>query len=306
MRKFNMKISFTIFALLLNFQNYVIADPFVGNFSGNEEGDHYQLIINKNQNGSYEGFILEDGNKIAIVGNKQDNKLIGVIEELGERYEFIITSQNNGTLLLVDEDGESLLFQKTTVVETNANNNEKNSNMDQQNLSRQIFINRIQLNPKAMHAIEANNQTPIAEGRYWYDVNCGAWGVEGGPTAGFIQAGLSLPGPMPTDISGGGTGIFINGREIHPLDQQALNALFGVTYQGQFWMDAQGSIGYLGGPAIANILQTAQAKQSNNNSEGGSVTHGYDSTYGARGTSSGGMYSGRTATGKSVFWYPGM
>jgi len=36
-----------------------------------------------------------------------------------------------------------------------------------------------------------------------------------------------------------------------------------------------------------------------------SVTHGYG-TSGARGTVGGGMYSGRTATGKSVFWYPGM
>ena len=115
---------------------------------------------------------------------------------------------------------------------------------------------------------------------------------------------------MPVNISGGGTGIYINGREIHPLDQQALYQLFGVTYQGNFWMDALGNLGYVGGPAIANVLQASQAAQggssSGGGSGGGSVTHGYDSTYGARGTVSGGMYSGRTASGKSVFWYPGM
>ena len=69
-------------------------------------------------------------------------------------------------------------------------------------------------------------------------------------------------------------------------------------------MDAQGNLGYLGGPAIANILQASQAAQSGG--AGGSVTQGYDSTYGGRGTIAGGMYSGRSATGKSVFWYPGM
>ena len=93
---------------------------------------------------------------------------------------------------------------------------------------------------------------------------------------------------MPADISGGGTGIFINGREIHPLDQLALMQLFGVTYQGNFWMDAQGNLGYVGGPPIANIFQAAQAKQAGGRASGGSATHGYDSTNGGRGTSAGG------------------
>jgi hypothetical protein len=152
-------------------------------------------------------------------------------------------------------------------------------------------------------------QTRIGKGRYWYDKRCGAWGVENGPTVGFIMAGLDLPGPMPADISGGGTGIFINGREIHPMDQQGLQQLFGITYRGRYWLDAQGNLGVEGGPALVNIvaaIQDAQRRQA-----GGSTTHGYGSTGGARGTlarngQGGHMYSGRTASGKSVFWYPGM
>lgn len=62
-----------------------------------------------------------------------------------------------------------------------------------------------------------------------------------------------------------------------------------------------GNLGPEGGPAIVNLAAAIQAARRQ-----GSVTHGYDSTYGARGTVAGGMYSGRTATGKSVFWYPGM
>ena len=169
---------------------------------------------------------------------------------------------------------------------------------------RQVYINQALIGDEQLQALEQLYQVRIEEGRYWYDGICGAWGVEGGPTAGFIAAGLNLPGPLRADSSGGGTGIFINGREIHPLDQRGLQQLFGITYQGRYWLDAMGYLGVEGGPAILNIvaaIQQAQMQQS-----GGSVTHGYGSAGGARGTVGGGMYSGTSATGKSVFWYPGM
>ena len=65
--------------------------------------------------------------------------------------------------------------------------------------SREVYINRVRLDEQTIRAMEAQYQIPIQAGRYWYDSNCGAWGVEGGPTAGFIYAGLNLPGPMPTE-----------------------------------------------------------------------------------------------------------
>lgn len=171
--------------------------------------------------------------------------------------------------------------------------------------SREVYINRVKLSTDQIVSIEEMYSTTIEDGRYWYDRYCGAWGVEDGPTAGFIMAGLDLPGPMPSDISKGGTGIFINGREIHPMDKQGLQQLFGVAYAGYYWLDAAGNLGVVNGPFIVNIvsaIQRAQAAQG-----GGSVTHGYGGAGGARGTLSGsGMYSGRTASGKSVFWYPGM
>jgi hypothetical protein len=168
--------------------------------------------------------------------------------------------------------------------------------------AREVYVNRVKLDEKFLETLETRYQVPIQNGRYWYDAACGAWGLEDGPTAGFILAGLELPGPMPADISGGGTGILINGREVHVLDQQALQQIFGTTIPGRYWMDAQGNIGLEGGPALVNLAAAIQRAQA----ESQSVTHGYDSTYGARGTVAGGMYSGRTASGKSVFWYPGM
>lgn len=168
---------------------------------------------------------------------------------------------------------------------------------------RQVFINRTRLDDAVLQAMETQYGIPIQDGRYWYDSACGGWGLEGGPTAGFIAAGLQLPGPMPADISGSGTDIFINGREIHQLDQAALQNIFGYTMPGRYWLDAQGYLGQEGGPALTNLAMAMQAAQQ---TQSGSVTHGYDTAGGARGTVAGGMYSGRTATGKSVLWYPGM
>src|SRR4051812_6302335 len=63
---------------------------------------------------------------------------------------------------------------------------------------------------------------PVPAGRYWYDPMSGGAGVMGGPAAAYLGPGLALGGPLPANASGGGdgriTGVFINGRELHPLD----------------------------------------------------------------------------------------
>jgi len=169
--------------------------------------------------------------------------------------------------------------------------------------TREVYINCVKLDDATAQALGTRYKIPIQNGRYWYDATCGAWGVEGGPTAGFIYPGLKFPGPMPVNISQGGTGIFINGREIHPLDQMALQQIFGTTIPGRYWLDAQGNLGPEGGGAIANLAAAIQASKAG---QSGSVTSGYGKAYGSRGTVGGGMYSGRTATGKSVLWSPGM
>jgi len=275
------------------------ADAYVGQFVGQLEGEEYRLSIEPGVGSRYEGELHVGGMRLAVGAWRFGENVMGQIAS-SEGYIDIMLSLQGNALRLEDEDGEVILFQRVDESGTGG--------IDQQQSAtataiREVYVNRVRLDQQTLRALELQSQLPIADGRYWYDMYSGAWGVENGPTAGLVVAGLSLPGPMPADISGGGTGIFINGREIHPLDQQALYQLFGVTYQGNFWMDAQGYIGYVGGPAIANVMQAARAAQS---SGGSSVTHGYDSGQGARGTLGGGMYSGRTATGKSVFWYPGM
>ena len=124
-----------------------------------------------------------------------------------------------------------------------------------------VFVNRDELSAERLELVSSRYGVRIPPGRYWYDSVCGAWGIEGGPTLGFTAAGLELAGPLPADISGRGTGIFINGREIHFQDQAALIAMLGVTYPGRYRLDAAGNLATEGGAFLVNLVQVGQAAQ---------------------------------------------
>jgi hypothetical protein len=104
----------------------------------------------------------------------------------------------------------------------------------------------------------------LPDGEYWYDPASGAAGTWGGPTLGFLPAGLDLGGAVPPNASGGGqgrlTGVFINGRELHPLDVAGLRQMLGAVSPGRWWLDSQGNFGAEGGPALGNLLLAAQAR----------------------------------------------
>lgn len=56
---------------------------------------------------------------------------------------------------------------------------------------------------------------PIPTGNYWYDPISGLWGLQGKPGTGQILPYLDIGGPLQANASGSGTGVFVNGREIH-------------------------------------------------------------------------------------------
>jgi hypothetical protein len=106
--------------------------------------------------------------------------------------------------------------------------------------------------------LERGSGQSVPDGDYWYDNISGGAGRWGGPAEAILPAGLGLGGPLPANASGGGTGVFINGRELHPIDVQRLIAIFGFVHPGRFWVDASGNAGYEGGPALINLYQAAQ------------------------------------------------
>ncbi len=126
--------------------------------------------------------------------------------------------------------------------------------------ARNVVVNEIQITGGQLQALERQYGTRIPDGVYWYDRSSGAWGMKGGPTAGFAVAGLSLGGPLRPEASNGTTGVFINGRQLHVMDVLGLQQLIGVVYPGRYWVDAQGNAGFEGGPALVNLVVMAQQR----------------------------------------------
>lgn len=130
----------------------------------------------------------------------------------------------------------------------------------------EVYINGEKLAEETIDYLEKTYRIKILDGRYWYDAMSGAWGYEGGPTKGIGVAGLNLGGALSSQASNGNTGVFINNREIHQEDLNALQALLGPIQVGRYWMDSQGNAGSEGGAALVNVWQVARQSQAQSKS----------------------------------------
>lgn len=136
--------------------------------------------------------------------------------------------------------------------------------------SRQVIVNGVRLSDADLTGFEQRYHTQILDGDYWYDKVSGAWGQHGGPAVGLILPGLDLGGPLAADASGNArTGVFVNGRQLHPMDVAALQQITPV-YPGRYWVDGMGNVGLEGGPVLANLWALAKARNASRG--GGSST----------------------------------
>jgi hypothetical protein len=132
---------------------------------------------------------------------------------------------------------------------------------------RQLKFNGRRLPPGQLATLERLElwMGRLPDGDYWYDGQTGASGRWGGPTLAFLPPGLDLGGALPAEASGGGrgtlTGVFVNGRELHPIDVLGLRELLGAVLPGRWWVDARGYYGLEGGPPLGNLAAIAQARR---------------------------------------------
>lgn len=122
---------------------------------------------------------------------------------------------------------------------------------------RLVYVNGMRISNEEVTVMERAWGTNVVDGRYWYDEACGAWGIENGPCAGFIEPGIRLGGPLMANASGGGTGVFLNGRELHPQDVLALTHAMPV-WPGRYWVDAAGNVGWEGAAPLGNLAAAMQ------------------------------------------------
>jgi hypothetical protein len=129
-----------------------------------------------------------------------------------------------------------------------------------------VIVNGAPLDARHAAALEQAYRTRLVPGRYWYDAASGLWGLEGGPSVGLIAPGLPFGRMDPRASVGrfaGITGVFINGREIHPDELQHLRALYGQVVRARYWLNARGIAGYEGGPPQFNVVAAAQQARGN-------------------------------------------
>ena len=110
-----------------------------------------------------------------------------------------------------------------------------------------VQVNSVVIPDSQLAELQARYRVPIKPGNYWYDSRNGLWGEIGGPALGVIMPGEPLGGALASNASGSGTGVFINGRELHAIDIQNLDRLFAAfgtrTQPGRYWSGADGNFG---------------------------------------------------------------
>jgi hypothetical protein len=158
------------------------------------------------------------------------------------------------------------------------------------------YVNGVALTPELTQGLQqvfvSVVHQPLPPGRYWYDRASGAMGLDGGPAAVVLPAGMRLPGHLRPDASHGTMPVFINGRQLTVADVHVLAQWLRMPLQpGRYWVDGRANFGYEGGPMLGNLAQIAQRNSGGVSRQGNTITQCYGG---------GGCASGNSNTGTGV------
>lgn len=221
------------------------------------------LLLQEAPDGVVTGTLSAEGTTLPVNGRRNGAVLTGTVGPGQEGYSFTAHLEEDRLVMTlgVGDEIQQLAFRRAPDVkrpEPKAGG------------PRKVVINGKSLSPAELEKVEKAYKIHIPDADYWYDPVLGAWGARGGPTMGFILPGLKLGGSLPANASGTGTAIFVNGRELHPLDVMALQQVTGAIMPGRYFITADGLAGFEGGPPLWNLV--AMMQSSGGSGGGGSNT----------------------------------
>lgn len=118
---------------------------------------------------------------------------------------------------------------------------------------KRVTVNGVPLSERTVQQLEHAFGTIIPDDSYWYDSVSGLWGRQGGPSIGQLPPHLDIGGPLQPDASSGKSGVFVNGRQLHQAEVQALVQRYGYVTPGRYWLNASLVGGFENGPAIFDL-----------------------------------------------------
>jgi hypothetical protein len=226
-------------------------ESLAGRYSAAEQPS-LSLSLSESDDGAITGELTEPGASLPLVAHRDAEGFTGTIGPAGEGTPLRAIAQDDRLVVQIGTEDE---VQELTFVRGGESPAPAASAPAAS--TRQVVINGQRLADADLARIEAAQQIRIPDADYWYDPVLGAWGARGGPTMGFIAPGLALGGALSADASGGGTSVFVNGREIHPDDLHALQRITGPIAPGRYFIDAHGLAGFEGGPPQWNLAALA-------------------------------------------------
>lgn len=223
-----------------------------------EEEPSLTLTLRESSDGGITGTLVEGGASMQLVARRQGAGFAGTVGPSDGAVPFIASKLGDSVVLDIGaaDEGQRLTFRRVSPGHAGAAPVPAATGGE-----RNVVINDRRLSDEEVAQAEQSYRIRIPDADYWYDGTLGAWGVKGGPTMGFIAAGLDLGGALRPDASGGGTNVFVNGRELHSLDLMALQQITGPIMPGRYFITAQGLAGYEGGPPLWDLAAMAAQSQ---------------------------------------------
>lgn len=128
-----------------------------------------------------------------------------------------------------------------------------------------VVINDVVLEEQNLLEFESTYGVRPTPGVYWYDNRSGVFGNIGGPALGILFPGHDIGRLSPT-ASRGESGVYFNGRQLQKAEAFYIAKIFGYNspVPGQYWLEANGNIGFKGYALAFGNIYSAIARSHRN------------------------------------------